>query len=70
MRYKGYVGAIKPDADTRVLHGEIADIRDIVTFQGRDAQEARREFRKSVDDYLAFCRERGESPNTPCSPPS
>jgi predicted HicB family RNase H-like nuclease len=26
-----------------------------------------RAFRESVDDYLAFCRERGEEPNQPCS---
>ena len=26
-----------------------------------------RAFRESVDDYLDFCRERGEEPDKPCS---
>jgi predicted HicB family RNase H-like nuclease len=67
MRYKGYVGKVEFDAEAGILHGEVVGIRDVVTFQGVSVREVERAFRESVDDYLAFCRERGEDPDKPCS---
>ncbi len=67
MEYKGYVGKVEFDAEAGILHGEVIGIRDVVTFQGRSVEEVEREFRSSVDDYLAFCRERGEEPEAPHS---
>jgi predicted HicB family RNase H-like nuclease len=63
MRYKGYVGKVEFDAEAGVLHGEVLGIRDVVTFQGSSVEEVEQAFRESVDDYLAFCRQRGEEPN-------
>jgi predicted HicB family RNase H-like nuclease len=40
----------------------VMGLRDVVTFQGTTADEVKRAFRDSVDDYLAFCGERNESP--------
>jgi predicted HicB family RNase H-like nuclease len=67
MKYKGYLGKVEFDADADILHGEVVGIRDVVTFQGRSVKEIEKAFRDSVDDYLAFCKERGESPNRTCS---
>lgn len=67
MRYRGYAGKVEFDAEADIFHGEVVGIRDVVTFQGRSVDEIRRAFRESVDDYLAFCRERGEEPDKPCS---
>ena len=67
MRYRGYVGKVEFDADANLLHGEVVGIRDVVTFQGRSIEEIRQAFKDSVDDYLAFCRQRGEEPNKPFS---
>jgi predicted HicB family RNase H-like nuclease len=67
MQYKGYVGKVEFDPDARLLHGEVVGIRDVVTFQGRTVDEVEQAFRESVDDYLAFCDERGEKPDKPCS---
>jgi len=67
MEYKGYIGKVEFDADARILHGEVIGIRDVVTFQGRSVEEVEKAFRESVDDYLAFCKEREEEPNKPCS---
>ena len=39
------------------------DLRDVITFQGKSVDEIERAFRESVDDYLAFCEERGEEPD-------
>ena len=39
----------------------------MITFQGRSVAELKRAFQGSVDDYLAFCKQRGEEPNKPFS---
>jgi predicted HicB family RNase H-like nuclease len=67
MRYKGYIGTVEYDADAKILHGEVAGLRDVVTFQADSASGIEKAFRESVDDYLAFCRQRGEKPEKPCS---
>ncbi|HAI13591.1 MAG TPA: toxin-antitoxin system HicB family antitoxin [Phycisphaerales bacterium] len=67
MQYKGYIGQVEFDADAGVLHGEVMGIRDVVTFQGQSVKAVEKAFHESVDDYLAFCQERGEDPDKPCS---
>jgi predicted HicB family RNase H-like nuclease len=67
MQYKGYVGRVELDPEASLLHGEIVNIRDVVTFQGRSVDELQAAFRESVDDYLAFCAEREEEPDKPFS---
>jgi predicted HicB family RNase H-like nuclease len=67
LRYKGYTGYVEFDDEADLLHGEILDTRDVVTFQGRTVDEVRQAFRDSVDDYLAFCAERNEKPEKPFS---
>ena len=42
-------------------------LRDVITFQGTSVAEVTEAFHDSVDDYLAFCSERGESPEKPYS---
>jgi len=39
----------------------------VVTFEASDVKDLEREFRASVDDYLAMCAERGEEPEKPYS---
>ncbi|MEX2607485.1 MAG: type II toxin-antitoxin system HicB family antitoxin [Kiritimatiellia bacterium] len=67
MEYKGYVGQVEFDDDANIFHGEVINLRDVVTFQGSSVQELRKAFEESVDDYLEFCEERGESPDKPYS---
>jgi predicted HicB family RNase H-like nuclease len=67
MKYLDYEAAITFDEEVRIFHGEVINIRDIVTFQGSTVQELEEAFHASVDDYLAFCAARGESPEKPYS---
>ena len=67
MEYKGYRAAVIFDDSVEIFHGEVVDTRDVVTFQGVSVEELRREFKISVDEYLAFCRERGREPDKPYS---
>jgi predicted HicB family RNase H-like nuclease len=67
MEYKGYVGLVEFDDEASLFHGEVVNTRDVITFQGKSVAELRKAFRESVDDYLAFCAERGEEPDKPFS---
>jgi predicted HicB family RNase H-like nuclease len=67
MEYKGYIGNVSFDDDAGIFHGEVVNTRDVITFQGESVAELRRALRESVDDYLAFCKERGEEPDKPFS---
>jgi predicted HicB family RNase H-like nuclease len=65
MVYKDYHGTVTYDDEAEIFHGEVMDLRDVVTFQGRSVEEPKIAFRESVDDYLEFCQERGEEPDKP-----
>lgn len=67
MEYKGYIGKVEFDDEANVFHGEVINLRDVITFQGTTVNQLRKAFRESVDDYLQFCAERGESPEKPYS---
>ena len=67
MEYRGYVGQVELDEESDLLHGEVLNTRDVITFQGRTAQELREALRDSIEDYLAYCEERGEQPDRPYS---
>jgi predicted HicB family RNase H-like nuclease len=60
MTYKGCEAAVEYDEDAEIFHGEVINLRDVITFQGRSAAELTTAFAGSVEDYLAFCREQRE----------
>ncbi len=67
MEYKGYIGKTEIDDEAGILHGEVINIRDVITFEGTSVDEIQKAFRELVDDYLEFCAQRGESPEKPFS---
>jgi predicted HicB family RNase H-like nuclease len=67
LEHKGYTGRVEFDDEAGLFHGEVLDTRDVITFQGTSVEEIEGAFRDSIDDYLAFCVERGEEPDKPFS---
>ena len=67
INYQGYIGKVEFDDEAGIFHGEVINTRDVITFQGESVTELKQAFRDSVDDYLAFCKERGEAPDKPFS---
>lgn len=67
MEYKGYLGKVEFDDDAGLFHGEVVNTRDVITFEGETVRKLQKAFRDSIDDYLAFCAERGEEPDKPFS---
>jgi len=67
MEYKGYIGNVEFDDKAGIFHGDVINLRDVVTFQGETVEQLRKAFQDSIDDYLDFCSERGETPEKPYS---
>ncbi|MCX6045816.1 MAG: type II toxin-antitoxin system HicB family antitoxin [Chloroflexi bacterium] len=67
MEYKGYIGKVEFDDDAGIFHGEVINVRDVITFQGESVQEIRQAFQDSIEDYLEFCASRNEDPEKPFS---
>ena len=67
MNYKGYEAVVKFDEDAHILHGDVINTRDVITFQGSSVDELEKAFKDSVDDYLEFCDSRNEEPEKPFS---
>ena len=69
MQYKGYLAAIEYDESVELFHGRVINAGDypIATFEASDVEGLKREFRISIEDYLAFCEEKGLEPEKPYS---
>ncbi len=66
LNYKGYSGHVEFDDEARLFHGEVLDLRDVVTFQGKSVDEIEQAFRDSIDDYFKFCEEHSAETDKPC----
>jgi len=67
MKYKTYIGRVEYDDEAKIFHGEVVGLKDIITFQGTSVEELEQSFKDSIDDYLVFCKARGEKPEKPFS---
>ena len=67
MKYKDYEATVRFDEDAEIFYGDVANTRDVITFQGSSVEELKKAFEDSVEDYLEFCRSRGEEPEKPFS---
>ena len=63
IAYKGYQAAIVFDHEAEVFHGEVVGTRDVIFFEATSVEELKKEFRFSIDDYLAMCTEQGKPPD-------
>ena len=63
MEYKGYSAVVSFDDEARVFHGEVVGTCDVIVFEADSVEQLEKEFRFSIDDYLAACAERGRTPD-------
>ena len=69
IEYKDYVARVEFDDSADVFHGRVTNSGPypIVTFEATKAGALRREFLRSIDEYLAVCEEEGITPRRPFS---
>lgn len=60
MEYKGYRAHVEFDPVSKVYHGKIEGVEDLVTFESNDADAIEGEFHKAVEDYISFCEDVGK----------
>jgi len=67
MKYKDYEAAVDFDDETKMFHGAVINLRDVITFYGKSMAQLELEFKNSVEDYLEFCARRKEQPESAAS---
>jgi hypothetical protein len=65
LNYNGYIGVAEYDDESETFHGEIANTRDVITFQSSDAKALKSEMIKSIDAHVAFCAKIGREASKP-----
>ena len=69
MECKGYIAKVEYDDSVGLLHGSVVNSGDypIANCEAADVETLRKEFRISIDEYLAVCAEHGVEPQPPFS---
>ena len=68
-QYKGYYSDfLYKDMDEGMYIGRILVRNDTLIFHCFDRNEYENEFKRSVDNYLSFCRSIGKEPDVPIEP--
>jgi len=62
LEYKGYCGSVEYSSPDHCFYGKVLGIHALVTYEGTDVDSIEKEFRASVDEYLALCEEEGIAP--------
>ncbi|NYZ70473.1 type II toxin-antitoxin system HicB family antitoxin [Endozoicomonas sp. SM1973] len=67
ISYKGYIASVTYDEETEVLHGQITNTRDVITFEAENVKDIKLEMQRSIDAHIEFCKSIGREPSTPFS---
>ena len=67
IEYQGYIGVFEFEPESDSFHGRVINTKDVIAFYGASVVELRKEMQRSIEEYLAFCRERGRRPEKPFS---
>lgn len=62
LSYRGYYATVEFDSEEKLLCGSVVGMSDGVYFETETAAEVESAFHEAVDDYLAFCKEKGKQP--------
>lgn len=62
LAYQGYYATIEFDSESHMLCGSVVGMNDGVYFEAESAFDIEQAFHDAIDDYLAFCAEKGKEP--------
>ena len=61
----GYIGSVKYDESDNMLYGEILNVKDSISYEGKTLEELQKAFETEVDRYVEFCKQVNKPFNTP-----
>jgi hypothetical protein len=67
MNDKGYHGVVRLDDESGVLLGKVANLKDVITFQGRTVEEVRQAFRDSWANPWSSAPDGASRPSGPAT---
>ena len=68
LHYKGYTGSVEYDEEANSFYGMVLGLhRDGIIYEGDSAEELKKDFEESIEDYLTHCNEIGKEPEKPFS---
>ena len=51
LKYKGYTGSVDYSEEDNCLYGKVLGMsKDMITYEGQDVNELRKDFEGSIDD--------------------
>lgn len=57
LKYKGYTGSVDYSEEDNCLYGKVLEMsKDMITYEGQDVNELRKDFEGAIDDYLIVCK--------------
>jgi len=65
LDYKGYTGTIEYSTEDELLFGKVVGIKGLISYEGTTGSELESNFRATIDDYLADCKDDGITPEKP-----
>lgn len=57
LEYMGYIGKFEYDSKNLIYHGEIQNLKDVLTFQGNTLEQLKIEMQNTIKDYWDFCKD-------------
>ena len=69
---KGYLAMVEFDDSIGCFHGRVVNSGSypIATFEATEIEGIRKEFRRSIDEYIVSCKEDGSEPVKPLRIPT
>jgi predicted HicB family RNase H-like nuclease len=65
LNYNGYVAKVTYDEGDQDMHGVVTNTAATLHFAGRSIDELKQAFADTVNEYVAWCHERGKDPEKP-----
>ncbi|MFN3996694.1 type II toxin-antitoxin system HicB family antitoxin [Algoriphagus sp.] len=62
LEYRGFTGSIEYSPEDDLLFGKILGIQGLISYEGVTGKLLEEDFKTSIDEYLAICKEQGKAP--------
>ena len=65
LSYKNYNGTVEYSREDNCLFGKVVGVKSLLSYEGASVLELEQDFRRTLDEYLEDCVERGVQPEQP-----